>query len=130
MLINEERTSRGLSPLVWNPTIAKAAVNHSNDMAMRGYFKHDSPEGRDFTWRYSQVGFTCAISQGSWIYGGGENIMYMEGYSGVDTIAKQSVKGWMESPGHRENILTTYFKNEDIGVAKSGSKVYATQNFC
>ena len=130
VLINEERTTRGLSPLTWNPTIAKASVNHSNDMADRGYFQHDSPEGHDFAWRYSQVGFTCAISQGSWIYGGGENIMYMEGYYGVDTVATESVDGWMESSGHRENILTQYFKSEGIGVAKSGGEIYVTQNFC
>jgi uncharacterized protein YkwD len=130
VLINEERTVRGLSSLSWNPTIEKASVNHSNDMANRGYFEHDSPEGRDFTWRYSQVGFTCSISQGNWIYGGAENIMYAEGYYGVDTIAIQSVDGWMDSPGHRENILTPYFKSEGIGVAKSGSEVYVTQNFC
>ncbi|MCV0367470.1 MAG: CAP domain-containing protein [Nitrosopumilus sp.] len=129
-LINEERTSRGLSALTWNPTITKASVNHSNDMANRNYFQHDSPEGHDFTWRYSQVGFTCAISQGSWIYGGGENIMYMEGYYGVETIASESVDGWMNSQGHRENILTPYFKTEGIGVAKSGNEVYVTQNFC
>ena len=130
VLINEERTTRGLSPLSWNPTIAKASVNHSNDMANRDYFEHDSPEGRDFTWRYSQVGFTCSITQGNWIYGGAENIMYTEGYYGVDTIATQSVDGWMDSPGHRENILTPYFKSQGIGVAKSGSEVYITQNFC
>jgi len=130
MLINEERTSRGLSSLSWNPTITKAAVNHSTDMANRGYFEHDSPEGRDFTWRYSQVGFTCSISQGNWIYGGAENIMYMEGYYGVDTIAEETVDGWMTSPGHRENILTPYFKSEGIGVAQSGNEIYATQNFC
>ncbi|MBL7002126.1 MAG: CAP domain-containing protein [Nitrosopumilus sp.] len=130
VLINEERTTRGLSPLSWNPTIAKASVNHSDDMANRGYFEHDSPEGRDFTWRYSQVGFTCSISQGNWIYGGAENIMYTEGYYGVDTIAIQSVDGWMDSSGHRANILTPYFKSEGIGVAKSGSEVYVTQNFC
>ncbi len=129
-LINDERTLRGLSSLSWNPTITKASINHSNDMAKRGYFEHDSPEGHDFTWRYSQVGFSCSISQGNWIYGGAENIMNMEGYYGVDTIAMQSVDGWMESPGHRENILTPYFKSEGIGVAKSGSEIYVTQNFC
>jgi uncharacterized protein YkwD len=130
VLINEERTTRGLSPLIWNPIIAKASINHSMDMANREYFQHDSPEGHDFTWRYSQVGFTCTITQGSWIYGGGENIMYLEGYYDVDTIATQSVDGWMKSSGHRENILTPYFKSEGIGVAKSDSEIYITQNFC
>ena len=130
VLINKERTSRGLSSFIWNPTISKASINHSNDMANRGYFEHDSPEGHDFTWRYSQVGFTCSVSQGSWIYGGAENIMYMEGYYGVDTIAEETVNGWMNSPGHRENILTPYFKSQGIGVAQSGNEIYATQNFC
>ena len=45
VLINEERTLRGLSALTWNPTITKAAVNHSEDMANRNYFEHESPEG-------------------------------------------------------------------------------------
>ena len=130
VLINQERTSRGLSSFTWNPTITQAAVNHSDDMANRGYFEHDSPEGDDFTWRDSQVGFTCSVSQGSWIYGGAENIMYMEGYYGVDTIATETVDGWMNSPGHRENILTPYFKSEGVGVAQSGNEIYATQNFC
>jgi len=61
---------------------------------------------------------------------GGENIMYMEGYYGVDSIAIQTVDGWMKSPGHRANILTPYFQNEGIGVAKSGNEIYVTQNFC
>ncbi len=56
--------------------------------------------------------------------------MYADGYYGVDTIALQSVDGWMASQGHRENILTPYFKSEGIGVAKLGSEIYVTQNFC
>ena len=130
MLINKERTKQGLSNLTWNPTIARASNNHSEDMANRGYFEHDSPEGHDFTWRYSQVGFTCEISQGNVIYGGGENISYSKGYYGVDTIATQTVNGWMNSQGHRENILRPYFQSEGIGVAKSGDEIYVTQNFC
>ena len=129
-LVNEERVSRGLSSLSWNPTISKAALSHSNDMLSRGYFEHDSPEGHDFTWRYAQVGFTCEINRGNWIYGGGENIMHLQGYVGTETISKKTVEGWMNSPGHRENILTPYFKTEGIGIAKYGNEVYVTQNFC
>ena len=129
-LINEERTSRGLNPLSWNGKLAQAALNHSTDMAKRDYFAHDSPDGQDFQWRYSQVGFSCSVRLGNVIYGGGENIMYLDGYYGVDTIATETVDGWMNSPGHRENILTPYFQSEGIGVVESYNEVYVTQNFC
>lgn len=131
-LINEERTSRGIPVLALDPTLAQASLNHSTDMATRGYFEHNSPEGHDFTWRYSQVGFNCMIPTKNNEYsGGGENIMFLEGYSGVSTIATESVQGWMNSEGHRENILTTYFRSEGIGVGKSDSgKIYVTQDFC
>ena len=145
VLINEERRSNGLSPLSWNPTIAQAALNHSTDMAKRDYFAHESPEGYDFTYRYSQAGFNCQIptssTTSSYGYGGsqtttyystgGENIMFLEGYYGEENIARQSVEGWMNSAGHRENILTSYFLSEGIGVAESeNGKIYATQDFC
>lgn len=129
-LINQERTSHGLKTLSWNAKLAQASLNHSTDMAKRGYFQHDSPEGHDFSWRYSQVGFSCSVTLGNMIYSGGENIMYMEGYYGVERIATETVDGWMDSPGHRANILTSYFQSEGIGVAISGSEIYVTQNFC
>jgi uncharacterized protein YkwD len=128
--INDERTSRGLSSLAWNVHLWQASVNHSDDMADRGYFEHDSPEGHDFSYRYSQVGFTCSNQQGNVIYGGAENIMYLDGYYGLDAIASETVDGWMNSPGHRENILTPHFKSQGIGVSISGSEVYVTENFC
>jgi uncharacterized protein YkwD len=130
VLINNERVSHGLTPLSWNSKIAQAALNHSNDMASRNYFEHNSPEGYDFSWRYAQVGFSCSVTYGNMIYGGGENIMFLEGYYGVDTIAAETVNGWMNSPGHRANILTPHFQSQGIGTNDSGNQVYVTQNFC
>ena len=124
--INEERTDRGLAPLSWNVKIAQAAHNHSTDMALRNYFQHDSPEGYDFSWRYSQVGFSCNNPR----YLGAENIMFVEGYHGVNAIAAATVDGWMNSPGHRANILISDWRSEGVGVAFSGNKAYLTQNFC
>ena len=125
-LINEERMDHGLRHLSWNAKVAQAALNHSTDMASRGYYEHDSPEGHDFSWRYSQVGFSCNNPS----YLGGENISFLEGYRGVNAIAAATVDGWMNSPGHRANILTSYFQSEGVGVAFSGNKAYLTQNFC
>jgi len=115
-------------------------------MLKRDYFEHDSPEGLDFSWRYSQIGFSCNIYVGDYIYGGAENlhqgwtygtIWYTNGvetnreWYSSDEIAENAVNGWMNSPGHRQNILTSYWKNEGIGVAvSSDGKVLATQNFC
>ncbi len=127
--INEERTDRGLAPLSWNVKIAQAAHNHSTDMASRNYFQHDSPEGYDFSWRYSQVGFSCSGHSA-------ENIMSLNGYRSDYSIATVTVNGWMDSPGHRANILSPYFQSEGIGVAfgshatKNVNDVYITQNFC
>ena len=131
-LINEQRKTNGLSPLSWNPNLAQAALNHSIDMAKRNYFAHDSPEGYDFSYRYSQVGFNCEIPISQYSYStGGENIMFLEGYYGEETIASQTVSGLMNSAGHRQNILTSYFLSEGIGVAESeDGKIYATQDFC
>ena len=46
-------------------------------------------------------------------------------------IAETTVKGWMNSPGHRKNILTPHWRSEGIGIAISpDDKVYITENFC
>jgi uncharacterized protein YkwD len=45
-------------------------------------------------------------------------------------LATETVNGWMNSPGHRINILTPHFQSEGIGVSISGNQVYLTQNFC
>jgi uncharacterized protein YkwD len=49
----------------------------------------------------------------------------------MEEIASQVVNGWMNSPGHRENILNARYDREGIGIAvSSDGKVYVTQNFC
>lgn len=131
-LINEQRSSYGLRTFGWHPTIAQIATGHSQDMAQRDYFSHDSPEGHDFVYRYSQTGFHCQVAvSATMYYTGAENIFFLEGYYGEDRIAQTVVDGWMQSEGHRQNILTPEFQNEGIGIALSNSgKVYVTQNFC
>jgi len=144
-LINEEREKRGLSALAWNDKLSVIARKHSQDMANRNYFAHSDPEGHDFSYRYQQEGFNCEVRVGSYIYMGAENIFQNNLYSSVtyyggipsydwnsqDEIAESTVQGWMNSPGHRQNILTAYWKSEGIGVAISDDdKVYITEDFC
>lgn len=68
--INDERTIRGMKPLLWDTALAKIAADHSKDMAVRNYFSHDDPEGHRYTYRYAVAGYVCQRSSG-------ENIFWM-----------------------------------------------------
>jgi uncharacterized protein YkwD len=145
-LINKERHKHGLSRLAWNDTLSGIARKHSKDMARRNYFSHDTPEGRGFPYRYREAGYSCAVNgQGNIYYMGAENIFQNNLYDRItivngvayydwnseDKIAETTVRGWMNSKGHRKNVLTPYWKSEGIGVAIApDGKVYITQNFC
>ncbi len=144
-LINKERQKHGLSRLAWDDRLGRIARGHSRDMAERNYFSHDSPEGHDFSYRYSRGGYTCAVRGQGVIYTGGENIFQNNLSNSITTvngvayydwnseeeIAETTVEGWMNSTGHRKNILMPLWLRQGIGVfiAPDG-KVYITQNFC
>lgn len=145
-LINGERRENGLRPLEWDPQLARIALSHSRDMAERGYFGHESPEGEDFADRYERYGYTKKTALEGGILVGGENLfMYnvvnsysydletgeVNGYrfNSLEDLARAAVDGWMDSPGHRENVLTP-FAREGIGVfVTDGGEVYITENF-
>jgi uncharacterized protein YkwD len=144
-LVNKERAKRGLSALSWNESLRKAAGKYSKAMAERNFFSHNDPDGRSFYDRYKAEGFECRIRSGDTICLGAENIAQDNLYSSYfykdgerffnwkteDQIAESVVKRWMNSNGHRANILTPYFKRQGIGVAFSDDgKVYVTENFC
>ena len=146
-LTNQYRVQNGLKALSWDDKLSNIARNHSEDMASRNYFAHDTPEGRDPTDRGSAQGYRCQKAIGNLIYSGiAENIFqnnlydtvwYTNGiptsydWNTLDDLAQSTVDGWMDSSGHRENILTKTYDKEGIGVAiASDDKVYITQNFC
>jgi len=146
-LTNQERLNHGLSQLTFDSEIMQIARGHSLDMAEREYFAHETPEGFTPTDRADQNGYSCQKIVGLLIYSGiAENIFQghlFDSYytindeitsyewSTEEEIAKITVDGWMNSPGHRENILTEIFDREGIGVEiTQDHKVYVTQNFC
>ena len=146
-LTNQHRIDHGLSPLGWDDDLANVARHHSKDMASRNYFSHETPEGKNPTDRGLSKGYDCEKIVGNLIYRGiAENIFqnnlydkvwYINGiptsyeWNDLDAIATSTVTGWMESPGHRENILTATYNKEGVGVEiSSDDKVYITQNFC
>ena len=145
VLLNKESKKHNLSALAWNDALSTIARKHSSDMAKRNYFSHFSPEGHDFSYRYKQAGYSCALRVDDRIYLGAENIFQNNLYDRIvyvndvpnyewntmAHIAETTVRGWMNSPGHRKNILTPEWKSEGIGVAVApDDKVYITQNFC
>jgi uncharacterized protein YkwD len=108
-LINAERRRRGLPRLRFNRRLAKAAVRHARDMARHDYFAHDSRDGRNFVDRIRRSGY-IRRSSGGWALG--ENLAWG---SGSLASPRAIVRAWMNSPGHRSNILNRRFR--EIGVA-------------
>lgn len=115
-LTNQERAKYGLSPLSFNWQLGRVARYKSNDMRDKNYFSHTSPTyGSPFTMiKNFGISYTAA----------GENIAMGQ------KTAWEVVQGWMNSPGHRANILNTNFTQIGVGYSKSSSgKTYWTQMF-
>jgi len=144
-LINAERKKKGLSALQWNVSLNRIARRYSQEMSERNFFSHTDPEGKGFKDRYEEEGFACRLRVGNITCLGAENIaqdnlyhsvLYLSGvpsynWNTEDQIAASVVKSWMNSKGHRENILTPYLRHQGIGIAVSDDgKVYVTENFC
>lgn len=119
--VNAERAKAGVSKLSYNTTMEKYARIKSQDMGDRGYFDHKDPQGNLITVKMKNDG----VSYRAW----GENIAYIGGVSDADALANQFMTNWMNSQGHRENILSKNFSSIGVGVYKSGNRVYATQEF-
>jgi uncharacterized protein YkwD len=108
-LINVERTKRGLPALGFDDKLTLAARAHSQDMADKGFFSHTGSNGSNPGDRISATGYDWSTY--------GENIA--AGYTTPESV----VRGWMESPGHRANILNRDVRELGVGhVAKSGSE--------
>ncbi|GKX66742.1 CAP domain-containing protein [Inconstantimicrobium mannanitabidum] len=119
--VNQERAKAGVPQLSYNSTMEHYARFKSQDMGDRGYFDHKNPEGQLITEKMKADG----VNYMAW----GENIAYIQGVTGNSTLADNFMTNWMNSPGHRANILSTNYISIGIGVYKIGDKYYATQEF-
>jgi uncharacterized protein YkwD len=108
-LLNRERAKRGLQPLRENGLLSAASLEHSQDMVRRRYFEHTAPDGRDVRDRLRAVGYSQGVSAST-----GENIAY--GFAASSTPSA-IVRLWMNSPGHRADILRPAFREIGIGIA-------------
>ena len=109
-LVNAERTERGLRPLRLNHRLAVAARGHARDMVRRDYFSHDSFSGASFVDRIRHNGYLRG--RRAWVVG--ENLAWG---AGNRSTPASIVRAWMNSPGHRANILQRRFREVGIGLA-------------
>jgi uncharacterized protein YkwD len=106
-LVNQERQAAGLNPLAPDPELTEVARKHSADMFARGYFAHDTPEGKTPFDRMNEAGVRFLTA--------GENLAL------APTIPVAHT-GLMNSPGHRANILRPQFGRVGIGVMDGGMR--------
>jgi uncharacterized protein YkwD len=117
-LVNAQRAASGLAPLVRNEVLDRAALSHSQDMAAGGFMSHTGSDGSNPGQRIQAAGYTGS----TW----GENIAIW--YASAQAV----MDAWMNSPGHRANILNPNFREIGIAVvyrADSASHYYWTQDF-
>lgn len=110
--LNRERSRRGLSKLKGDSRLTTAAQRHNDYMQKKKCFSHVCPGERDLAGRLSAVGYLIS-GLTRWAYG--ENIAWGGGYKGTP---KSMVKAWMNSSGHRANILNPTFRDIGIGFTK------------
>ncbi|MDW4905375.1 CAP domain-containing protein [Streptomyces sp. ADMS] len=115
-LTNRERAQAGLPPLAYDTLLTRAAQAHSTDMVVRAFYSHTGPDGSQPWDRAAAAGSTRRTI--------GENIACGQRSSA------EVVEGWMNSPGHRANILKREFTHIGIGFAGGGrAGTYWTQLF-
>ncbi len=113
-LVNRERTKAGLPPFKEQSQLARAAREHSTNMARQGKMDH-TLDGKAFSQRIIETGYRSMAA--------GENIA-----SWAPTPA-EAVNMWMHSPGHRANILSSTFREIGVGIASGPSGKYYTLVF-
>ena len=118
--VNAARRKAGFNPLTGSSLLDKAAQRHAEDMLARGYFAHKSPAGTTVRERAQAAGYDWRTI--------GENLAYGQ------TSVPEVMETWINSPGHRKNILTASFAELGVGVAMGRGadgkyQIYWVQNF-
>lgn len=142
--VNDHREFHGRDRITFDEALHPVARKYSERMATEGFFGHVDPAGATFRDRYAEQGYECEIEiNKTHSAHGGENLAQTtygdpvetnqgtERYTTQDDLVTAIVDGWMDSPEHRDNLLTDYWENHAIGVyITDDDDVYVTQNFC
>jgi uncharacterized protein YkwD len=109
-LLNQQRAANGIGPLVENSALSTASAGYSQRMVAQGFFGHESPDGGTLVQRLTDAGYLG--DDDAWVVG--ENIGW--GQASLAT-ARSMVTAWMNSPGHRENLLSADYTQVGLGLA-------------
>ncbi len=110
-LINRQRTSRGRRALRQNRHLRKVAERYSREMVRRSFFAH---VGHDGSTVLSRIKNSTSYLTSAAAWSVGENLYWG---SGARATPAQSVEAWINSPGHRRNMLNRRFRDIGIGIA-------------
>ena len=117
--VNRLRLAHGLSSLDFDEDLLEVARAYSRRMAEEKFFSHEDPEGRTVRQRVNEAGIKWRMV--------GENLAFSNGY--INPVAA-SLRGWMESPTHKRNMLDPDFRQTAIGAwISSNGTVYFTEIF-
>jgi uncharacterized protein YkwD len=123
-LTNRARRAKGLAPLIKDDELRNVARAYSDDMLVRRFFDHTTPDGVSFDDRITgHYRHRVAVV--------GENIWYATGYNAANIrqLAQEIVDDWLSSPGHRANLLDPEFTHLGVGVSARQQTIRATQEF-
>jgi uncharacterized protein YkwD len=117
-MVNDARERAGLKPLVASPYLDAAARRHTIAMVRDGSFAHRVPGETGLAERLGAAGVHSAAL--------GENIFE----TSSDDVARECVEAWLESPGHRENLMSAQFRLTGVGIARNDlGDSYVTEDF-
>ncbi len=124
-LVNRDRQTDGLGPLTEDDLMNRNAQKHARDMVQREFFDHTNPDGEGPSDRYRKLGGSGGIA---------ENILYLRNPGDVTVtlgLIEKIHSRWMNSPPHRQNILTARYTKFGFGIAveTSTGETYAVENF-
>ena len=153
--VNKERERHGLSPYAWADSLSDIASVHSADMAKHGFFAHENLSGNTVNERAIKLGQRCErqIDDRRMAVGFGENLAKQSHFTSVRAnfadydrseikrlsfrwlplqhVVDATVNGWMNSSGHRSNILHDHHQAQGISISRSDDQVmYITQVLC
>ncbi|SFL56092.1 CAP domain-containing protein [Streptomyces pini] len=114
-LVNRERAAAGCRPVTADAQLTRAAEDYSDTMAASGVLSHTGPDGSTMAGRVEAAGYAWSNL--------GENIA--QGQPDAASV----MKAWMNSPGHRANILNCAFEELGVGVHFGDGGPWWTQNF-
>ncbi|MCH8910097.1 MAG: CAP domain-containing protein, partial [Chloroflexi bacterium] len=119
-LMNQERVKRNIDTLEWDERIANTAFKHSKEMGINDYVNHTNLAGVQADKRLTNDRIFNVCNS--------ENIFFIESRNSKIGLAEKAVEGWLNSPGHRRNLLDDKITKAGVGIYCEGRRCYVNTN--